>query len=122
MGYVDVDELARVLRLRQPSEAQVPALQRVIDTSAGEMNRFIGTAWATADEASWPDTPDTPDALAAALLVEVNLERAVEHWSQQESPFGIIGIGESTPTFTAKDSFERHAAKLAPLVRSWGIA
>jgi len=131
MSYVDVDELARVLRLRQPTEAQGTAMQRVLDTSAGEINREIGTAWPTADLASFPNAGtydpdgsyiDQPDPLAGALIVEVNLERAVEHWQQQESPFGVIGLGESVPTVTAKDSWDRHAAKLAPLKRSWGIA
>src|SRR5215471_7940486 len=98
MAYTTVDELARVLRLRQPSEAQGAAMQRVLDTAAGEINRCIGTAWGSADAASWPDTPDVPDALAAALVTEVNLERAVEHWQQQESPFGVIGLGEQVPT------------------------
>jgi hypothetical protein len=122
VAYTTVDELARVLRLRSPSASQGTAMQRVIDTAAGEINRFIGTSWASAADACWPDSPGTPDPLAAALVVEVNLERAVEHWQQQESPFGIIGLGEQVPTVTAKDTFERHANKLAPLQRSWGIA
>lgn len=122
MGYVDVDELVRVLHLRQPTGAQGTALQRVIDTSTGEVNGEIGTAWATPDLASWPDTPDVPDPLAAALIVEVTLERAVEHWNQQESPFGVIGLSEALPTMTAKDTWDRHANKLSPMKRTWGIA
>lgn len=122
MGYATVEELARVLRLRQPSEAQATAMQRVLDTSTGEVNREVGTAWDTADLASWPDSPDLPDPLAAALVTEVTLERAVEHWQQQESPFGVIGLGESVPTVTAKDTWDRHANKLAPMKRSWGLA
>jgi hypothetical protein len=122
VGYATVEELARVLRLRQPSEAQATAMQRVLDTSTGEVNREVGTAWATADLASWPDSPDLPDPLAAALVTEVTLERAVEHWQQQESPFGVIGLGESVPTVTAKDTWDRHANKLAPMKRSWGLA
>jgi hypothetical protein len=122
VAYTTVEELARVLRLRQPTETQGAAMQRVLDTAAGEINRCIGTSWGSAELASWPDAPDVPDPLAASLVVEVNLERAVEHWQQQESPFGIIGISEAVPTVTAKDTFERHAQKLAPLIRSWGIA
>jgi hypothetical protein len=62
-----------------------------------------------------------PNPLAAALVTEVNLERAVEHWQQQESPFGVIGLGEAVPTVTAKDTWDRHANKLMPLKRTWGI-
>jgi hypothetical protein len=123
MSYATVEELTRVLRLRQPTEAQGTAMQRVLDTAAGEENREIGTAWASADLASWPDTPDTPDPLAAALLVEVNLERAVEHWQQQESPFGIVDLGAALgATTTSRDSWTRHALKLAPLKQMWGMA
>jgi hypothetical protein len=57
------------------------------------------------------------------LVVEVNLERAVEHWRQQESPFGLIGLGAELPAErTARDSWERHAHKLAPLKQQWGLA
>jgi hypothetical protein len=53
----------------------------------------------------------------------VNLERAVEHWRQQESPFGLIGLGAELPAErTARDSWERHAHKLAPLKGQWGLA
>ena len=54
---------------------------------------------------------------------QVNLERAVEHWRQQESPFGLVGLGpEMGSSFTARDSWERHAHKLAPLKDQWGLA
>jgi len=106
-------------------------MQRVLDTATAEINSEIGTAWASADLASFPFAGtydptgayiDVPDPLATALITEVNLERAVEHWQQAESPFGVIGLGDSVPTVTAKDTWDRHAYKLAPLKRSWGIA
>jgi hypothetical protein len=57
------------------------------------------------------------------LAAEVQLERSVEHWRQQESPFGLTGLGaEHGSVFTAKDSWERHALKLAPLKNQWGLA
>jgi hypothetical protein len=120
-AYTTVDELARVLRLRQPSRRRA----RRCSGARHELRRDrpeIGTSWPTADEATWPEAPDAPDVAAGALIAEVNLERAVEHWQQQESPFGVIGLGESVPTVTAKDSWDRHANKLAPMKRSWGIA
>lgn len=131
MAYTDVDELARVLRLRQPSVAQGSAMQRVLDTAAAEINSEIGTSWTNAGLASFPFAGsfdpsgayiDVPDPLAGALVTEVNLERAVEHWQQQESPFGIIGLGQAVPTVTAKDTWDRHANKLVPLKRTWGVA
>jgi hypothetical protein len=51
------------------------------------------------------------------------LERAVEHWRQQESPFGLIALGVDIPAErSATDSWNRHAAKLAPLKQQWGLA
>lgn len=113
MAYVDVDELARVLRLRDPTGAQGTAMQRVLDTAAYEIDVEV---FGTAEFGTAQYVPPYP-----ALVVEVNLERAVEHWQQQDSPFGVIGISESTPIMSAKDSFDRHAHKLAPLKESWGI-
>lgn len=107
-AYATTAELSRILRLRQPTEAQLTAMQRVLDAAALEIDREIGLS--------------EPYEQAPALVAEVNLERAVEHWQQQESPFGVIGLGEAMPTITAKDSWDRHAAKLAPLKISWGIA
>lgn len=108
LAYATTTELARILRLRQPTPAQEVAMQRVLDTAALEIDRELGRI-----------TPFSP---APALVVEVNLERAVEHWQQQESPFGVIGLGESAPTVTASDSWNRHANKLAPLKETWGFA
>lgn len=110
MAYTDTAELARVLRLRSPTEAQGTAMQRVLDAAAAEIDAEIGTSYIGGT------TVGTP-----ALLVEVNLERAVEHWQQQESAFGIIGMAEQIPTMTARDSWDRHAHKLAPLKQTWGI-
>lgn len=107
-AYAPVDELFRVLKIRAPSVAQTTAGQRVLDTAALEIDSELGLT------APYADPP--------ALVVEVNLERAVEHWSQQESPFGIIGLGEATQIYTARDSWDRHALKLAPLKMSWGCA
>lgn len=113
MAYTDVDELARVLRLRQPTEAQGTALQRVADTSTFEIDSEVfGTADFGTPQFGSPYPP---------LVVEVCIERAVEHWRQEEAPFGVIGFDSSLPTFTASDSWNRHANKLTPLKGSWGI-
>jgi hypothetical protein len=110
-AYADVDELARILKIRTPSTEQTTAMERVLLMSAGEINSEIGRS--NSELSGWQ----------LALAEEVNLERAVEHWRQEESPFGLVGLGaELGSAFTAKDSWERHALKLAPLKEEWGIA
>jgi hypothetical protein len=111
-AYATVDELMRILKIRNPSEEQLAAGERVLLAAAGEINSEIDL--------------DDDEGLAGwqvALAQEVNLERAVEHWRQQESPFGLIGLGAELPAErTARDSWERHAHKLAPLKSKFGIA
>ena len=110
--YTTVEELARILKIRTPSAEQTTAMERVLLVAAGEINAEI-------------DLP-ADDGLAGwelSLAAEVNLERAVEHWRQQEAPFGLIGLGPELPAErTARDSWDRHAHKLAPLKAQWGIA
>jgi hypothetical protein len=116
MAYADVTELARVLTLRAPTQEQTDAMQRVLDAAAFEIDDWCGTGTPSADGSPVFGTP------YPALVVEVNLERAVEHWSQEESPFGIVGLGSDTiPVATARDSWDRHGQKLAPLRQTWGI-
>lgn len=111
--YATVEELARILKIRTPSAEQETAMERVLEVAAGEINAEI-------------DLSDEADPLSGwqlALTAEVNLERAVEHWRQMESPFGLIGLGPEMPAErTARDSWERHAHKLAPLKSQWGVA
>ncbi len=105
--YADAAELAAILKVNPTSNAA--ALARVLLAAAGEINDETGRT----DLAGWE----------IALAAEVNLERAVEHWQQMKSPFGIIGLGsEIGPAHTSTDSWNRHAAKLQPLKRSWGLA
>lgn len=108
-AYATVSELARILKVRAPSPEQEIAMQRVLDTAALEIDAEVGRT------EPYEDPP--------ALVVEVNLERAVEHWQQQEVPFGIIfGGGEGIAVTTARDTWQRHAHKLAPLKQTWGLA
>ena len=110
MAYATDTELAGILKVNATSNED--ALNRVLDAAALEIDSEIGATMGFSDD---------PQALA--LLAEVNLERAVEHWQQMRSPFGIVGLGgESIPLVTARDSWERHARKLAPLKESWGFA
>ena len=112
MAYAGTADLARVLHLRNLTDAQGTAMNIVLDAAAYEIN----------SECNGNGTIDfgTP---YPALAVGVNLDRAVEHWQQHESPFGIIGLGaESIAVHTARDSWDRHAHKLAPLKTTYGIA
>jgi hypothetical protein len=108
--YVSTDELFRVLHVRNPTPDQVVAGERVLAAAAGEINSFIAR---TGGLAVWE----------TQLAAEVNLERAVEHWQQQESPFGLLGLGgDQIPIYTSRNSFYRHQRKLMPLKQAFGLA
>lgn len=112
-AYSTPEELARILKIRTPTTEQTAAINRVLDAAAGEIDAEIDRAATDDDLAGWQ----------LALVEEVNLERAVEHWRQQESPFGLIGLGaEFGASHTATDSWNRHAMKLAPIKGQWGLA
>jgi len=113
VGYTTREELARILKIRAPSTEQNLALDRCLTTAQVEIDAEINLS-ATA-------TPLTADQLE--LAAEVQLERAIEHWRQEESPFGLVGLGaEMGQLFTSKDTWDRHAYKLAPLKNQWGLA
>jgi hypothetical protein len=108
--YATVDELARVLQLSSPSAAQTAALNRVLEAAASEIDLYLAPAA--------PYSAPFPD-----LVVEVNLERAVDHWKAEQSPFGLIGLsGEGPSTFSARNTWKRHAITLLPLKESFGVA
>lgn len=110
--YASLDELARLLRVS--ASQRHAALLRVLESAAQEIDDEIGTADINGNSLPYGSPP--------SLVQEVNLERAVEHWQQGQSPFGIIGLGDGASVYTARDSWDRHAHKLAPLKASWGIA
>jgi len=106
--YASVDELARLVKV--DATARHAALERVLIAASREIDHEVGNS-------------DAPYANPPALAVEVCLERAVEHWQQAQSPFGLIGAGGvESPAFATSNSWERHAVKLAPLKMEWGIA
>lgn len=107
VAYGDRAELAKRLKIDETTNAA--ALDRCLQSASLEINSEIGRT----DLSGWE----------MALADEVAIERAAEHWNQLTSPFGLIGLGVDTgPAFAARDSWERHAFKLAPLKGSWGIA
>lgn len=110
-SYADIAELQQLLRIDNPSPVQLQAMERVLEAAAEEIDWELDTI-------TYP-LPQPPP----PLVVEVNLERATEHWKQSYSPFGIIGLGaETTPIVASRDTWYRHARKLAPLKPSWGVA
>jgi hypothetical protein len=111
-AYATTTELARILKIRQPTDEQTDAMERVLLAAAGEINAEIDLA-SGEGLASWQ----------LALAQEVNLERAVEHWRQQETPFGLMVVGVDLPAErTGQNTWDRHAAKLAPLKSQFGFA
>ncbi len=112
MAYATVAELQELLRLTAPTATQTAAMQRVLDAAAEEIDWELG--YGTASPAPVPTPP---------LVHEVNLERAVEHWRQSQSPFGVIAVGaETEPVVTARNSWYRHHLKLAPLKQAYGVS
>lgn len=110
VAYATVAELARILQLTTPSAEQTLALQRCLDAAAVEIDSYLAPAA--------PYFPPYPP-----LVVQVNLERATEHWRQEQSPFGILNLGgETGPTYTSRSSWRRHANTLLPLKGSFGVA
>jgi hypothetical protein len=109
-SYATPEELARILLIPTPTPAQSLAMTRVLNAAATEITAYLGLAE--------PLVEPYPD-----LVVEVNLERAVEHWKQEQSPFGIIVLGGELPPGNAgANAWRRHARTLLPLKESWGVA
>jgi hypothetical protein len=106
--YGTTDELARILKQRNPSADQLTAMERVLASASGEVNAEI-------------DRTDPVVGWQLQLATEVTLERAVEHWQQEEVPYGIWenALG---PVVVGRDTWDRHALKLAPLKQNWGFA
>ena len=106
-AYATVEELSAILRVNAVTHQD--ALEGVLIAAADEIDAEVGRTgrYTTVPRLAW----------------EVNLERAVEHWQQRQSPFGIIGLGAETGvTHTSRDSWDRHAHKLTPLKETWGLA
>ena len=111
--YATAGELARVLKMRTPSEEQESALERVLAAAAGEINAEIDL-----------DDDTHLSGWQLQLAAQVNLQRAAELWALQETalaPLGVVG-GEFGSTHLARNSWEKYAHTLAPLKDQWGFA
>lgn len=112
MAYAEATELARILKIRNPSTDQTAAMERVLDAATGEINSEIDLA---ADSVLSPEQ--------TAIAEQVCLQRAAELWELQEVPTGIAGIGsEFGTTHLARNSWDKYAYTLAPLKDQWGLA
>ena len=112
MAYADTTELARILKIRTPSDEQEAALDRVLEAAAGEIDSELDLAATSSLTQAWQ----------IALLEQVNLERAAELWKLQEVQFGVVLGSEFGATHIARNTWDKHAYVLAPLKDQWGIA
>lgn len=109
-AYADVAELARILKIRDPSGDQLTALQRVLDTAAGEITSEIGST--------------TLSGWQQQLAAQVNLDRAADLWRHTETIPGVTGLlgDETAAVLPGRYSWNRYAERLAPIKQSWGLA
>lgn len=117
VGYTTTEELARILKVRDPSEAQQAALVRNLTTALVEVDKEIDLA---------DGVTLTEDELQ--LAANVQLDRAADLWRHTESLAGMTGLlgdgGEYTanPGRYIRYSWERYAQRLSPIKDQWGIA
>ncbi len=110
--YATVTELAQLLRVNESQRHA--SLRRALEAAASEIDSEIGTADIYGTEVPYGAPP--------ALVSAVNIDRAVEHWKQTQSPYGVVGFGDDVAMYISRDTWDRHALKLAPLKASWAIA
>jgi hypothetical protein len=109
VAYATTDELARILKIRDPSAEQTAAMLRVLTAAALEIDAEL-------DRVGIFASPYPP------LVVQVNLERAAELWKLQEVQFGIVLGSEFGATHIARNTWDKYAYTLAPLKDRWGLA
>lgn len=112
IGYTDVETLASNLEIPNPTPEETAGMVRALTEAYVEILSEI--------DIGTDDLPLSTD--EEALAAGVQLDRANEHWQQEKQGFGLIGIGDTGAIYSARDSWDRHALKLAPLKRSWGFA
>jgi hypothetical protein len=110
--YATTDELLAILNVRTATVAQTAKAERLMLAAAGEINRELDLS---DDQAL--------DGYGVAMAAQVNLSRAAELWKEEETQFGILGIGsEVGTTYIARDTWAKHAIKLATLKGQWPFA
>ena len=109
--YATVEELYPILKIREPTTAQADKAERVMLAAAGEIVRELDLA---DDQAL--------DGYGVAMAAQVNLSRAAELWKEEEVQFGLMLSEVSGAAYIARDTWEKHAIKLATLKGQWGFA
>jgi hypothetical protein len=110
-SYGTITELARILKIRTPTEDQRGAMARVLIAAAEEIN----------NEINLPDDTYLTSG-QVALATQVNLERAAELWKFQEVQFGVILGSEVGGVHISRDTWKKHSIALGPLKSGWGFA
>lgn len=109
--FADASELYAILKIRDPTAAQIAKADRVMTAAAGEIVRELDLA---DDQAL--------DGYGVAMCAQVNLARAAELWKEEEVQFGLMLSEVSGTSYIAKDTWQKHAIKLATLKGQWGFA
>lgn len=111
--FTSATELARILKIRTPSQAQLRAMQRVLIVAAGEIRSEIDL-----------DDDTFLDSWGLDLCVQVNLDRAADLWRYTESAPGMLGIPDETVSSMQpmRYSWTRYAQRLSPLKGQFGLA
>jgi hypothetical protein len=105
-------ELQRVLAKPNPTQAELDAMTRVLEAAAQDIDWDLGY-----DADNPAPSPPPP------IVVDVNLDRAVELWRLNYSAAGVLPIGpESTPIVSPRDTWYRHHIRLRPLWTKFGVA
>ena len=111
MSYATLDEFVRRLRLESPSTEALEAAQQALDAATQEIDAYLSDVDGVLPTFAGDEL---------ALVTIVNLDRAGEHW--RYTPYGALNTGpDLPPVLTARDSWYRHARKLASLKTSWGV-
>ena len=98
MAYATVCQLQpRLFMGNQPTQADIEAMQVVLDAAAAAID------WEIPFNTTNPAPATFPDGLMA-LMVETNIARAVELWREQVTGFGIIPIADVGPVVTGRDA------------------
>lgn len=109
--YATVDELYPILKIREPTATQIAKAERVMLAAAGEIVRELDL-----------DDDQELDGYGVAMAAQVNLSRAAELWKEEEVQFGLMLSEVSGAAYIARDTWEKHAIKLATLKGQWGFA